>query len=781
MIRWFNRSRICCGAAATLRASGRVAAGEANADIDRQLKTVAKSVDDEEALVETFKSHNALLQNSLSFFSHTIDQLTSGVGDVPTAARIGALSNSMGRFTSEPRPDIGAEITSRLDYLLEHSTSEQLRQDIATLVPHGRLIVATLPELDGLLSRLLGAPTAERARSVQDLYLELYSGAAARARSFRILLYVASLTLVVYIGYLLLRLRANARILQTRLLFENLVSGISTQFINLPRDRLDGAIDEALAQLAKPANVERAQIIMLAETPAISNEYGWCRDGIPAPSCQPDLLAVLESQNLEEYDSPGCLHIPQVRALADSPLKAYLESLGIKSWLCVPMWSGGKRLGFFSLDRTVAELPWSNEDIILLRAAGEIFANAIERERAQSEREALEARLQHTQRLEAVGTLAGGVAHEFNNVLGAVRGYSELAITELTGNDQVRRCLRQILVAGERAQRVVDQILAFSRRGERKCQVFRAQNVVAEAIDFIRISLPTTLIVETRLEADDATIFGDPTQLQQVVMNLCTNGAHAMDGRGTLLLHLDTRNAPDGMALTHGELPSAHYIRLAVQDTGHGIDEPTMQRIFEPFFTTKPAGSGTGLGLSTVHGIVTQHGGALNVRSQPGAGTTFEVYFPRSEAAALGDKASLSPIAYGGGETILLVDDESSLVLLGEEMLAALRYEPVGFDNPAAALASFRRNTQRFDLVLTDEVMPEMTGTELAMALHQLRPELPILLMTAYSGTIHKDRLRAAGVREVINKPLLPARLADCFARHLSRANGDGGVRLDVN
>jgi CheY-like chemotaxis protein len=232
------------------------------------------------------------------------------------------------------------------------------------------------------------------------------------------------------------------------------------------------------------------------------------------------------------------------------------------------------------------------------------------------------------------------------------------------------------------------------------------------------------------------------------------------------------------MALTHGELPSGRYIRLAVQDTGHGIDEPTMQRIFEPFFTTKPAGRGTGLGLSTVHGIVTQHGGALNVRSQPSAGTTFEVYFPRSEAAAPDDKTSLPPIAYGRGETILLVDDESSLVLLGEEILAALRYEPVGFDNPAAALASFRRNTQRFDLVLTDEVMPEMTGTELAIALHQLRPELPILLMTAYSGTIHADRLRAAGIREVINKPLLSARLGDCLARHLSRTNGDGGVDL---
>jgi hypothetical protein len=410
------------GAAATLQASGRVAASNSNAEIDRPLDSIVRSVEDEEALLEAFKSRNAFLRNSLSFFNHTIDQLTSGVEDVPTALRIGALSNAMGRFTSEPQPSIGAEVTSLLDHLIQDSASEQLRHDLTTLVPHGRLIVVTLPELDGILSRLLSAPTAERARSVQDFYLSLYRGAAARAGSFRVLLYVASLALVAYVGYLFLRLSANARILQARLDLENLVSGISAKFIYPPRDRLDGAINQALAQLAKQANVERAAIITLAEAPRMAKEYSWCHTGIPAPGNVVDLLAVLRRQNLQEFASRGCLHVPRVRALADSPLKAYLESRGIRSWLCIPMWSGSQRLGFFTLDRTRAELAWADDDIVLLRTTGEIFANAIERERAQSEREALEARLQHGQRLEAVGTLAGGVAHEFNNILGAVRG-----------------------------------------------------------------------------------------------------------------------------------------------------------------------------------------------------------------------------------------------------------------------------------------------------------------------------------------------------------------------
>jgi CheY-like chemotaxis protein len=316
--------------------------------------------------------------------------------------------------------------------------------------------------------------------------------------------------------------------------------------------------------------------------------------------------------------------------------------------------------------------------------------------------------------------------------------------------------------------------LAFGRRSERKRQLFRAQDVVAEAIDMLRVSLPKTLILQPCLEAGDATMQGDQTQLQQVVMNLCTNGAQAMQGRGVLKVGLGTIDVRENLALTHGDLSTGQYIRLSVQDTGHGIDEATMQRIFEPFFTTKAVGSGTGLGLASVHGIVTQHDGALNVSSQPNAGSTFEAYFPQSAQAAARDKPVLPTVVYGNGETILLVDDESSLVLLGEEMLAALRYEPVGFDNPAAALVSFRRDIGRFDLALADEIMPEMTGTELAMVLHQLRPDLPIILMTGYSRPLHADRLEAAGIREVINKPLSSARLASCLARHLSSARGDG-------
>jgi CheY-like chemotaxis protein len=293
--------------------------------------------------------------------------------------------------------------------------------------------------------------------------------------------------------------------------------------------------------------------------------------------------------------------------------------------------------------------------------------------------------------------------------------------------------------------------------------------VVSEALDFVRASFPATLVVEARLEAREASTLSDPTELQQVVMNLCTNAAQAMEGRGTLTVRLNTVDIAYKFALSHGTLSAGRYIRLTVKDTGRGIERATLDRIFEPFFTTKAVGQGTGLGLSTVHGIVTQQGGALNVDSRPGTGTTFEVYLPQMEDSVdERQQTAEAPIPRGRGETILLVDDEKPLVVVGEEMLAALGYEPVGIDSAAAALAAVRADPERFDLVLTDEIMPEMTGTELAVELHKIRPQLPVILMTGYAGPIRSNRLQNVGIREILKKPLLSAALSYCLARHLA-------------
>jgi len=256
-------------------------------------------------------------------------------------------------------------------------------------------------------------------------------------------------------------------------------------------------------------------------------------------------------------------------------------------------------------------------------------------------------------------------------------------------------------------------------------------------------------------------------------MNLCTNGAHAMKNHGTLHVRLDTIDIDEGLELSHGSLSARRYVRLAVTDTGSGIDAATLERILEPFYTTKAVGQGTGLGLSTVHGIVTHYGGALNVESRVGEGSTFQAYFPRADESAVGQQDSRTPrVPRGHGETVLIVDDEATLVPLAEEMLAALGYEAVGFDHSVTALEAFRAAPDRFDVVLTDDIMPEMTGTELAGALHEIRPSLPVILMTGGVRPIGSRRLQDAGIREVVKKPLLSATVADVLARHLSPQGG---------
>ncbi|AZN99802.1 two-component system VirA-like sensor kinase [Mesorhizobium sp. M9A.F.Ca.ET.002.03.1.2] len=757
----------------TLPAARDIASGEARADIDRRVAAVVAAVREEEALVEAFKSDNALLRNSLNYFNYMSSRLTTE-GDGLRAIEIGALMIAMSQFISDPQPEAAKAVTAALDRLARPSVNTVPGSDVLSLVSHGRLIVTRLPAVDDLVARLQTASTSEQARALQDVYLDAHGRAAARAARFQALLYIAALVLAGYVAYLFARLRHNARTLRERLEFEGLIASISTQFINLSRDRIRAGISKGLARLVEHAGLDGAQIFVSRTSDAgSSGSYFYRRPNVSTPAHLPkDMIELASRWTLKDRERQGCIHIPSVGELPEGPEKACLQAYQVRSWLCIPLWHAGERLGFLALDTVTREKRWADDDIALLRTAAEIFANAIAREHSEHERETLQARLDQSQRLEAIGTLAGGIAHEFNNILGAVLGYGEMALAVLLKESRARRYVQQIMKAGKRAQDVTEQILAFGRRRERQHHALRAEPVVAEAVDLLRASFPATLSVKTHLVAADAAMMGDPTELQQVIMNLGTNAAQAMNSRGILEIGLDTAEFAEARMLSHGNLSPGRYVGLAVRDTGSGMDQATLERIFEPFFTTKPAGQGTGLGLSTVHGIVAAHRGAVDVKSQPGEGTTFEIYFPWIEPAATdadeGEGAVTEvPVQYGNGETILVVDDDASLMQLAEEMLAALSYEPVGFDRSPAALSAFRTDPGRFDMVLTDEVMPEMTGIELSGQVHEIRPDLPIVLMTGYGRPLRSRQLTAAGISEVIKKPLLSSAVAQCIARHL--------------
>jgi PAS domain S-box-containing protein len=386
---------------------------------------------------------------------------------------------------------------------------------------------------------------------------------------------------------------------------------------------------------------------------------------------------------------------------------------------------------------------------------------------AQVDREHLEAQLRQSQKMEAMGTLAGGIAHDFNNILGAILGYGELAYEHSAPGSAMRRYIENVLHAAVRAKTLVDRILGFSRSGLGDRVSVNIQAVIEETLELLTASLPPQIALRKKLEAGDAAVIGDATYLHQVAMNLCTNAIHAMERGGVLDVCLDRVRVSEKRPLSRGLISPGAYVRLIVSDTGTGIQPAVMERMFDPFFTTKGVGAGTGLGLSLVHGIVAELGGAIGVETSAGKGSKFEIWLPVVGDAGTPSVEAARPGPRGHGETVMIVDDEPALVALAKELLTKLGYEPVGFESSSAALQALRAQPQRFDLLLTDEAMPELTGAELAREVHRIRAELPILIITGHGGAQLAQKAAAVGATEVLHKPLRGNELAEAIARAL--------------
>jgi signal transduction histidine kinase/ActR/RegA family two-component response regulator len=383
--------------------------------------------------------------------------------------------------------------------------------------------------------------------------------------------------------------------------------------------------------------------------------------------------------------------------------------------------------------------------------------------RADEERQRLAAQLKQAEKMEAVGHLAGGIAHDFNNILGAILGYGELAQKRAAESD-IKRYIDTIMSAGHRAKSLVTQILSYSRaEGGEKIPVIVVP-IAQEACDLVRGSTPQTIDVRFAAADEDVAILGDPTRLHQLFMNLFTNAIHAMGQGGTLEVRVAGEDVAEPRKVRTGELKAGEYVRIDVSDTGHGIAPEVLDRIFEPFFTTKPAGRGTGLGLALVHSVVKEHDGYIDVQSELGQGTRFMIWLPRTRAEE-GAPEPEALEAAGHGEVILAVDDEPEVLAALEEMLATLGYEPAGFRDSRQALEAVRAEPRRFDAVVSDEVMPHLTGTQLAMELRKLNPGIPVVIASGYGGSGFETRALSAGVNRVLRKPYKMSELAEALAR----------------
>ncbi|MBX3025164.1 response regulator [bacterium] len=383
-----------------------------------------------------------------------------------------------------------------------------------------------------------------------------------------------------------------------------------------------------------------------------------------------------------------------------------------------------------------------------------------------TKRRQLEEQIRQAQKMEAIGHLAGGVAHDFNNILAAIVGNAQLALSDTAADHPARTSLEEIFKACTRARMLVQQILTFSSQQPQTRRVIALGPVVEETVNFLRATIPAAVELALTLDPAAPPVLADPTQVHQVVANLCTNAWHALeDGPGRIAVSL-RRVALDAAGASHlAGLRPGPAACLVVTDTGAGMDAATLERMFEPFFTTKELGKGTGMGLAVVHGIVQGHDGAIAVRSQPGRGTTAEVYFPAAADAAQDAAPAAAVAPRGDGQHILYLDDEEPLVRLASRMLERLGYRISAFTSAAEAVQAFRDDPHRFDLVIADLNMPGASGLHVAAELLALRPDLPIALCSGHVTEDLKQRARAAGLREVLYKPNTMQELSDAIHR----------------
>jgi PAS domain S-box-containing protein len=406
------------------------------------------------------------------------------------------------------------------------------------------------------------------------------------------------------------------------------------------------------------------------------------------------------------------------------------------------------------------------------------ITNYVAVERDMTQQAGLDAELRQAQKMLAIGTLAGGIAHDFNNILAAMIGFTELALDDLEENSRAKMHLEHVRTAGYRGRDLVKQILTFSRQGEQEKKPVQVVPIVREVLKLMRALLPSTVEIRPRVETEEGVILADPAQIHQLLINLCTNAGQALKvGKGVLEVRVSDFILSDPADAPYPDMEPGPYLKLSVSDTGAGIDGLTKDRIFEPFFTTRESG-GAGMGLSVVYGIVKSHQGAITVSSAPGKGSTFAVYFRKlkdGQASIAEEHAKPAAQPVRGKRRILFVDDEEALVEVGKQMLERLGYEVVAEKDSVRALKQFQRDPGKFDLVITDQTMPSMTGIELAKRMMSIKKDIPIILCTGFSEVISSESAKAMGIREFVMKPIIKNEMAETIRRVIADAEGTPG------
>ncbi len=713
------------------------------------VNSLSASVDRQESLVEKFKSDNALMHNSLAFFG----RFSVGAKAPELEPAISAAAAAMLNLTLDTSPDAARDVQSRLDEL-DKLAAPAHSEDIAPLLAHGRLLHDLLPAVDRALAAMRAMPRKAEQDNLRALLQTRQAASRMAARRYRELLYGVSLLLVGFLVYLGLQLKARAATLRRRAAFEHTIASISMRFINAQPSTIGAEIERALADMARCLGTDRAYFVMSGTEPRL---HGWSKPGCDFPPGWPE--GALDIAVRSDRSVDGIIYASNVQRMPRSEPRNELIAAGVGGWACaanVDKDGSAAVLGFDAVRRPCGTT--SIGELSLVRMALDTIVYATGRQTMETERARLETRLQQARRMEKIGTLTSGIAHNFNNILGGILGHSEVMEEHLGPDARLGRNLNAIRRGAERARDLVDQILVFGQRRDVRRRPLSADALVTETASLLAVSLPRGIELSIKDSRVAALVSGESAQLQQVILNLCNNAAQAMEDGGRIEIATELREVAELRPLTHDELHPGRYVCIVVADSGHGMDQATLARIFEPFFTTRA--SGNGLGLATVREIVRDHGGALNVQSSPRQGSRFEVWLPITEATSPIPVMSAPTVPIGNGETVMMVTSDATRLLRDEETLAALGFEPVGFSTAGAALAACRAKPDRFDALIVGHFGSTMSSLEIAAALHEAAPNLPIVLATKSSEEIGTDRLMGAGIADVVHWPISAAEIA---------------------
>lgn len=709
-------------------------------------------------LIEQFKTKNALLQNSISYFGVLTTRLVTS-DNKPLAGAATRLAGAMLLLTIDTSPTTMDVVQDRLNELSAIQWPPEDHDAIAAILAHGGMLRHLLPDINTLLRALVSEADSRQQDAVRAMIVERQLAARASARKYRVWLYATSLLLVVFLVILGLQLRKRAVALKRQAAFERTITDISMGFISSQHHELTASVERALRRLAEFIDADRAYFV-LAEP---AHVYQWTRGSAEFPK---DWSAPMLDHAFRIDGGKDGIIRTSTFTPAHSPERDLLEAAGLQSWLCVR--SIGKRadaiLGFDGLN---ARALGCRDDRALFRMAFDAIANAVDRALLEQEKEKLEAGLQRAERMETIGTFASGIAHNFNNIVAAIHGYTEIAETRIALGKDPGKSLMEIHRASERARELVEQILRFGRRGEGKRQTVSIKEVVCEAASLLRASLPRHISLSVTDSSDSAVLSAEAAQLQQVILNLSNNAAQAMTGPGTIGIRIGAEELTQARQVGRNWLPPGRFATVEVSDPGKGMDQATMERIFEPFFTTRS--DGNGLGLATVREIVEDHRGAIEVQSSLGVGTRFTLWLPSTGAPhVIAPPAQHAVSDADFGKTVLVLDPDSERLLRHEEIVAALGFEPIGFTTCKDAEEAFRSGKIHFDAVL---VFHETGGSALegAMVVHAVAPQLPIILATASTRNLDASQLASSGVAELVRYPLTSTELASVLSRCLSR------------